>query len=198
MATSMIVSCPDCKKQYKAPPEAEGKKIRCKACGQTFRVQVAPKTGSPTFELSPSEEEVDLTPYQVTNLDLAARCPHCAKEMESEDAVICLHCGYDTRARQLLGTTRTIAHDAGDRFQWLLPGIIGSAVVLMMLGTVAFLWVGLPFLASKNANAWWVIFDTKSVRVWGSVICLFISYFGGRIAIDRLILHPEPPENVVK
>jgi len=205
MATNLIVSCPDCKKQYKAPPGAEGKKIRCKACGQTFRVEASPaatkaasKAGLPKSALSPSVDQIDLTPYQVTDQDMTARCPHCAKEMDSEDAVICIHCGYDVRVRQQLKTKRIIELDAADRFRWLLPGLISIAVVLMMLGTVAFLWLGLPYLASKNASSWWAFFDHKMTRVWGTVACLFVIYFAGRLAIDRLILHPSPPENVVR
>jgi hypothetical protein len=160
--------------------------------------KAAPKAGLPKSVLSPSEEDLDLTPYQVTDQDLTPRCPHCAKEMESEDAVICIHCGYDVRVRHILATKRTIEHDAADRFQWLLPGLVSLAVILMMLGVIAFLWLGLAPLAKQNPNAWWAFMDHKMTRVWGTVMCLFVTYFAGRIALDRLILHPSPPEQVIK
>ena len=45
------------------------------------------------------DDEEDANPYGVTALDTAPRCPDCANEMESEDAIICLHCGYNSRTR---------------------------------------------------------------------------------------------------
>src|SRR4051794_36128687 len=39
------------------------------------------------------DDDEDANPYGMTFEDLSARCPECANAMESEDAVICLHCG---------------------------------------------------------------------------------------------------------
>src|SRR5262245_46068087 len=39
MAATIVVACPNCKKQLKGPADIQGKKIRCKACGHTFSVQ---------------------------------------------------------------------------------------------------------------------------------------------------------------
>ena len=44
MATTVTVTCPECKKQLKAPPEIVGKKIRCKGCEHIF---VAKADGEP-------------------------------------------------------------------------------------------------------------------------------------------------------
>src|SRR5262249_11308644 len=130
MATTIAVSCPECHKQIKAPPEVQGKKIRCKACGHVFVVKAA-RAGQTRPEeedlvqVTPLEDEVevqpqaedkdaldqvkavparkraapakkkkdddeaDSNPYDVTNTDLATRCPYCAGALE-EGQVICL------------------------------------------------------------------------------------------------------------
>lgn len=36
MASTILVTCPECDKQLKAPEDVLGKKIRCKHCGETF------------------------------------------------------------------------------------------------------------------------------------------------------------------
>jgi hypothetical protein len=71
MATPIAVSCPECHKQIKAPPEVAGKKIRCKACGHTFVAKAAPdkrpaKAPAPADEVpvSPLEEDSDILPLQ--------------------------------------------------------------------------------------------------------------------------------------
>jgi hypothetical protein len=38
MADTIVVTCPNCKKQLKGPADLQGKKIRCKSCGHTFAV----------------------------------------------------------------------------------------------------------------------------------------------------------------
>ena len=45
MATTIVISCPECDKQIKAPAELEGKKIRCKGCGHTFVVRASAAAG---------------------------------------------------------------------------------------------------------------------------------------------------------
>src|SRR5262245_28117899 len=109
MAGSILVSCPNCQKQIRAPEGARGKKVRCKSCGEIFPLsappgakappapaKAKPKTGRARFE----DEDDDGNPYDVTTLDLTPRCPACAGEMESEEAIICLSCGYNTMTRQ--------------------------------------------------------------------------------------------------
>src|SRR5262249_12001216 len=43
------------------------------------------------------DEGIHANPYGVTTLDLTPRCPHCANEMVSEEAIICVYCGYNTQ-----------------------------------------------------------------------------------------------------
>jgi DNA-directed RNA polymerase subunit RPC12/RpoP len=59
MATTIAVSCPECHKQIKAPPDLQGKKIRCKACGHVFLVKASrPEVEDAVAVLPLDEDEV--------------------------------------------------------------------------------------------------------------------------------------------
>jgi hypothetical protein len=207
MANLLVFACPDCEKEIKAPAEIEGKKIRCKACGATFTAKAqAVKAGKPPkpAPAKPKEPpkqaaaaglEADLNPYAASHLDLTPRCPHCAGEMESEDAVICLHCGYNTQTRMRVETRVLHETTGGEIFLWLLPGIICAMMILAMIGFIIFLFVSLDAVAEENKDAWWV-FAPRAMRLWGIIFSLFVMFFCARFAIKRLILHPMPPERV--
>jgi len=205
MAEAILIACPECNKQLRMPAHLQGKKIRCKACGHTFTARandkdeevgpVAPAKGKKAAAgKSPHPDfERDDTPYTVLDTDLAIRCPHCAAEMESEEAVVCIHCGYNRLDRERHKTKKTYETTGMDYFLWLLPGIVCALVVLAGAGFIVFLILGLKDVVEANKEAWWV-FGLKAMQVWGTVISLFIMFFSGRFAIKRLIFHPVPPE----
>lgn len=206
MADTILIACPDCNKRLRTPSHLQGKKIRCKACGHTFtakmvdggdegpeaaRVQSKTKGGG---SKAPNRDFVaDHNPYAVVETGLAHRCPHCAGEMESEDARICLHCGYDTWARERHQTKLTYETTGMDYFMWLLPGIACAIAVLAMIGFIVFLILSLKEVVEDNKDAWWA-FAPKAMQVWGTVVSLFIIFFAGKFAIKRLIFNPVPPE----
>jgi predicted Zn finger-like uncharacterized protein len=218
MATPLAISCPACKKQYQVPVEAAGKKVRCKACGQSFVVPsgadnvvhaapAAPAKTAPakraglaakkTYDTQ-EEEKVDLDPYDVTESDVKARCPHCAKELSEEHAVVCIHCGYDIRIRSQRQTKRTLETTFQDRVQWMMPGVLCLITAVVFAGIILFLWFGLtPLIQGRYKSAWFSFVDAKMWKVWGSVFCGFGAFFTGRFAFERLILHPNPPEEEV-
>jgi hypothetical protein len=240
MATTIVISCPNCKKQIKAPAELEGKKIRCKNCGQIFAVQAAadkhkpdarpakgpaapakkeedesftpyaiaetdedaplappppskssPAKGTPPAGSRARQQGDDFNPYQVTDIDLAPRCPQCAAELESETSVICLNCGYNLQTREYRTTVRTIEHTTGERVRWLLPGIACVVAALAFGGLIAYLWLGLD---PHNEKGEW--YEHLATQIWGTVISSFIIFLCGRFAISRLIFHPIPPEKI--
>src|SRR5262245_52786911 len=129
----IVTSCPECKKQIRAPASALGKKIRCKACEHVFVVEAPPKgkaapskappakpgpppkavtpakpppKGAPPAKPSDDEFDQDSNPYGVTTTELGHRCPQCAAEMPSPDAIICLNCGYNTETREQFRTKK--------------------------------------------------------------------------------------------
>jgi DNA-directed RNA polymerase subunit RPC12/RpoP len=183
MAIQIDIVCPECHKQMKAPGELQGKKIRCKECGHVF-VVAAPK---------PRVEE-DADSYGVVKDDEGvARCPHCAGEMASADAVICIHCGYNTATRQRVGTRKVVESTAGDQFAWLLPGIIAAVSILVLIGLDLFYCLAVPDLVDKGD---YEFIGYKGFRLWFVIMSLFAMFFAGKFAWKRLIVEPTPPERV--
>ncbi len=194
MANLIDIACPQCRNPFKVPSEMAGKRIRCKGCGNTFAVQAAaspppakPRPAPPARK--DDDEEEDANPYGLSEVVDSSRCPFCAKEMESADAVICLHCGYNIRTRQRVQVKKVIETTSGDRFMWLLPGIICVAVVvvLALLDILYLLWEPQP----RSSTEW---LGHGGVKTWGIIISLFFMFFAGQFAFRRLILHPVPPE----
>jgi hypothetical protein len=148
----------------------------------------------------PKFDDGTSVPYEMGFTDLAARCPFCAKELESADAIICLHCGYNRQSRSRAQTQRTIANTQGDKFIWRLPGILCIIGCLLCIGLIVYLWV---FLSSSQSSpdrvtsaeeeerTWWF-----AVQVWGTIFSLFAIWFMGRFAFLRLVRSPTPPEVV--
>src|SRR5579871_5049583 len=145
MPATITVVCPECGKEIQAPPEFAGKKVRCKSCGHVFAARPAPPPGAvarapakaapaaPPPARGDDDEGDDGVPYSVSTTDLAHRCPECANEMESEDAIICLHCGYNTQTREKITTRKVHEITNADRFLWLLPGIACALAVLFLI-----------------------------------------------------------------
>lgn len=202
MAGTIAISCPKCEKQINAPAELEGKKIRCKECRHVFTVKAPPraKAARPAkpAPAAPADDDESKNPYGVRDMEFLPRCPYCAKEMESEEAIICLHCGYNTRTRERIPFKKTYETTGGDRFVWLLPGILCALGVLWMIGNIVIFWTLFPKWEFEYEVNWWSIFFALWARIWFSVACVFIGFFFGKFAVQRLILNPTPPEKEKK
>jgi DNA-directed RNA polymerase subunit RPC12/RpoP len=217
MAGGTVISCPECKKKFKGRDDLQGKKIRCPACGENFIVKAmavdkptspagakgqagatgaaGPATkeefGKPTW----TEEDEDARPYDVTKLDLAPRCPHCANLMASEEATICLHCGYNTQTREMGSVTKTIQHTGGERFLWLLPGLLAVAGMILFINVDLFYCLVLPGIVGGTEWAEYA-FATEASRFWMVIPTLFAIWGLGTFAYWRLIVNPVPPEKM--
>jgi DNA-directed RNA polymerase subunit RPC12/RpoP len=204
MAT-IAISCPKCESQINVPPELEGKKIRCKECSYVFVVKVPPgakaavKAEKPAKgkEAAPAaaqaDDDEDANPYKMTDQSMLPRCAYCAKEMESEEQVVCLHCGYNHRTRERIQTEKTYNPTGGEWFVHLLPGILCAIVVLLAILTIVDCFL---FRAEKEA-AWeeaTVNIYRLGLAIWRAVIAAFIGFVAARFAVKRLILHPRPVE----
>jgi hypothetical protein len=208
MAGSILVSCPHCQKQIRAPEEAQGKQVRCKACGEVFPLRPAPgrksSPAAPRATPSPGrarfeEEDDDGNPYDVTTLDLTPRCPACAAEMESDEAIICLSCGYNTMTRQKAQTLKVIRTTFLEWVIWLGPGLICALALIPLGGFLVYLWgarlgwnVPIPTLPlelegdpPKDSRLY--------IRIWGGVFTAGIMFGAARFAVKRLIFHFHPP-----
>src|SRR5262249_38923997 len=130
------------------------------------------------------EEDDDANPYGVTSTELLPRCAYCAKEMEEEDQVVCLNCGYNHRTRERPMVEKTLEPTGGEWFIHLLPGIACALLCLILLGFCVLIWVAFPGLYTEYEQEWWspVVFGLPG-RIWNTVISLFIIYLAGRFAI---------------
>jgi DNA-directed RNA polymerase subunit RPC12/RpoP len=210
MADTITVTCPECEKAMKAPADAQGKKVRCKACGHTFVIKggkkdkpaadkppgkaaaakPAPKP-APKKGAADDDDEDDGNPYGLTSTEKGHRCPECANEMESEDAVVCLHCGYNTLTRQRHQTRKVHDTTGSDQFIWLLPGILCVITIIILIALD--IWYAMQ-IKGLVKDAWYEFIGSGACTLWFIIISLFGMFFAGRFAVKRLILHPMPPE----
>jgi DNA-directed RNA polymerase subunit RPC12/RpoP len=208
MAISKIV-CPDCKKSFKGRDELEGKRIRCPACGSSFvakasaddeaaaMLMAADSAPMPANATNDDDEEENANPYAVETISVAARCPNCANLMATEDAIICLFCGYNTQSRTLGKTKRVIATTGGDWAGWSGPGIacllgIVFVVLLQMTYTVA-----LPYW-TRNDDMWlWNMLCSEAMYLWITMILVACIWPMGIFVFKRLVVEPKPPESEI-
>jgi DNA-directed RNA polymerase subunit RPC12/RpoP len=140
------------------------------------------------------DEEGGSNPYGITHLDIAPRCPNCANEMESEQAVICLYCGYNTLTRKWGNTKKVWQLTFRDYLLHLLPGLLAATGVMLMIAGVIYYCLVLP-----NTPKWeWLdmLTDHESTRLWIASIALFICWGLGFFAVNRLVMNPKPPDKV--
>ena len=222
MATSFPITCPECDKKINVSTEVIGKKIRCKECGHVFLVKQpknlqekskskdkpaddkAPAKGKSTPAPSMEDDDDDgKTPFKLIIEDEGiARCPNCAKEMESKEAIICLNCGYNTMTRNRAERIAVYEPTGQDRFQWLLPGI------LCVIGIITL--ITICIITSINTRSWmeggW--FQNDDDKKWlvkpgcfiffNVLISIFLCLSMGRFAYRRLVLQNQPPEHAIE
>lgn len=206
MAESPIITCPECKKKFKGKADLEGKKIKCPFCAKPFQVPgkdqkaapaaVAPAAAEAADASGPQKanqwyEDEDSNPYGVTALDLQARCPNCANPMESEKAVVCLTCGYNTMTRQWGKTEKVFGITRGEHFMHLLPGIICATIVFLFIVLLFFYCMVIPDMVEKT---WASFLDHESMRLWISSSILMTCWGLGMFCFKRLIVNPKPAE----
>lgn len=154
-----------------------------------------PPKPAPAARAKTHGDDEDENPYGITAALDIARCPHCAKEMESNDAIVCLNCGYNTQSRLHAQTRHVFERTFWDWSLWLGPGI---ACVLTIVGLGVFDWWFCFYLQESVWNGWDETLGTKSisqgVRLWIAVMTLWVMWKAARFAFRRLILNPVPPE----
>jgi DNA-directed RNA polymerase subunit RPC12/RpoP len=218
MAEKVPITCPECAKQFEAPPDIVGRKIRCKNCGKIFVAKkaenVKPKVKKADEKLAEEQkankatipvqddddDDGDGKPYEVTSVDLAPRCPECANELESEDDLVCLHCGFNLKTRTRAETRRVRDVTGGKMFLWLLPGILSAigffVCVGLMVGMIInwIFWFRDPETAKQEQYA---INCVHCCALWWCIGCIYLGYKSFRFSLKRLIFQNTPPEEEV-
>lgn len=201
MPAPPIITCPTCQKRFKGKPELGGKKIKCPLCTEPFVVPneetaAAPKKAAkPVAAAAPKKEGIDAAKddaaYGVGRIDTAPRCPNCAKEMLSAEAVICVHCGYNTLTRVHGETKKLVAATAGEHFIYLLPGLSAAAMFVVIVIALIFYDTVLTdwFEASKMS---WI--TAEWARMWSTLALLGLLWAIGMIAFNTIVVQPKPPD----
>ena len=212
MAATITVTCPECDTTVKTLADMAGKKVRCKSCGEVFVVKAgapasqgvaakpgataAPKPAAPKPAPPPPDDDDDdgeSTPYGVTEEDLAPRCPHCANEMESREAKVCLHCGYNTVSRQQVRTMKLEDRTPTVWLLWLLPGILCVLGIIGLVVENILYWLYID--EWMDTETWYGgLMASGAVKMWKGIFSLFFCYLMGKFAVRRLIFDRIPPE----
>ena len=214
------IRCKGCEHVYPvtAPAEAAAppvpKKTQANQAGGP-KTKAAPAGGPKTKAAAPAlrpEEDPDSPEYDPNKYTLAKtndnmpRCPFCAKEMPSAEALICLHCGYNTRTRQRPQVEQVYAPTAVEWFVWLLPGILTVLAMIGMLVWYLFFWdliVGWLedswFEDEKGPPPTYIAAASPSMfRVYHALLIAFLYVPMVRFAYKRLIKNTRPPERKIK
>ncbi len=120
--------------------------------------------------------------------------------MESAEAILCLHCGYNTQTRSKV-VSRAVEEDTGMVwFWWLLPGILCAVFTLVLLTFDIWYSFKVPtFFSGGEDDPWYAIIGSAPFIIWGvwaptTPLMVGMTAF----AVKRLIFNPRPPERVKK
>ena len=219
MSDMLDVSCPNCDKELKVPFEFAGKRVKCKGCEEVFTIKAAGKPKPPAKKPDPKPEpkppvaeddDDDDGPARsmgITKEDDVPRCPHCVKELDPPDAVVCLHCGFNNQTRIKAATQKVIAADATQWATHLAPGIIALIIVIAIVSLDAYCWVHMRGwlegsaleLDEKDLS------NRKKMVIPPGAFIAFILVFSAMIVlpatrffIRRLVFNYKPEDNVKK
>lgn len=226
MPATLDVSCPNCGKGFKVPSEFEGKRVKCKGCQEVFAVKAPgrgagkPPAKAPPPPPAPPKPEETKSPFAdddddqgtpnplgVIKEDDIPRCPHCAKELDPPDALICIHCGFNNRTRVKAESKKVVAAGASDYMSHLAPGIVA---LLIVIGLVV-----LDIVCLSNMRGWMEgsIFEMDDKDLSGQkkmlvkpgafvtmiiAVSLVIILPAAKFAFRRLVLENKPEEKVKK
>lgn len=236
MADTTPIPCPECGKVFNVPEKVLGKKIKCKECDTAFVAEVPKKTAAkptkpggtakakkePEPEPKKEEPKKPAPSYADEDDDTGAvpkplgvvdegedvpRCPHCAKELEPPDAVVCIHCGFNNVTRTKAYSKKVWAPDASDWMSHLGPGLGALAIFIALLV--------LNILCIMKMEEWMTGSDLQSDEVGmdgkkkfvvrpGAFITLILAATImpmikiGRFAFKRLAIEYTPVEQVKK
>lgn len=229
MSSPVLIECPKCKKELKVPPAVFGKKIKCKHCQQVFVVEdpdaparpaksakPAPRPTSPPppppppAKKRPFEDDDDDDGRQIEVIsegDEVPRCPHCAKELDPPDAIVCVNCGFNNVTRAKADTKKVWAPTAMEWINHLIPGIIALAICigLIVLCVISFMsmseWLEGSFLEMEEKDAAGRKRYFVPPGFFITLICvgsLVIFVPSVKFAYRRLINEFRPPEKIKK
>jgi hypothetical protein len=126
--------------------------------------------------------------------------------MESTEARICLHCGYNTRTRTRPEVKAVYEHSGFEIFLWLLPGIL---CVLLAIGLLVWYLVFWSMIEVWLAESWFedepgpprtylVGLGPGFMRLYLGLLIIFLYVPLFRFIYKRLVKNNKPPEQKIK
>jgi len=130
-----------------------------------------------------------------------ARCPFCAKELEPQDAVVCIHCGFNNVTRVRAESKKVWAPDSSDWMNHLGPGVIGLVVFDIVCLVNMRDWLTGTFLQKEEKGAdgdiaFYVKPGAFITLIWAATVLPIIG--SARFAIKRLAVEYMPSEKLKK
>lgn len=182
VAEPNVIACPHCDKRIRTKTDMSGKNVRCPACEESFLV---PKP-EPEVKGPPKED-----PYGVTIVADVPRCPNCAKEMSSEKAHICIHCGYNTLTRTRGKTVKTVSISGQEHIAHLAPAILAVVGIFVLAGLYFYFCLVLPWEVARSSWRW---IDHEGIRMPIGITFLNLTFALGLFSIYRVLTKPMPDE----
>ena len=205
MGNPASISCTKCSKEYKVEDKMLGASVKCKACGEHFVAAISKPNevnkSSASAPTSQDDEEEDGRvgkAYGIVLESETAKCPNCAKELIGTKAIICVHCGFNSRTRTWNRTKKIVERTPVDYMWWHLPAIASSIVVLISIVMLVVYFWKVPGWADANPNDTlpWLL-NTLFVRIYMTIMVLYIAWSLGFYAIKRFVYFPHPPEEEI-
>lgn len=204
MPQTINTPCPSCGKTFKVPEQYLGKKVRCKRCQTIFLIEDPDELLEEEEPIrldfddgGVDEEEERDDAYGLTTIDLTPRCAECAHELEDENQIICLNCGYNHKTRTRVQTKKVYETKGTDVFMWLLPGILCviGIIILIVVDVVCYMnmkkWLSGTFLQAEDGD-WYI--KPGAFILYTILISLIFIIPLGRFAYKRLVINNKPPE----
>jgi hypothetical protein len=167
-----------------------------------------PKPAPTPYKFQDDDEEDSAKPSPlgvVYEGEEIPRCPHCAKELDPPDAVVCIHCGFNNVTRTKAESKQVWEPDTNDWINHLGPGIAAAvgAILLIVLNIVCLVsmrdWLTDTFLQKEEKDAQGEIaFYVKPgafiTFILAATIIPIIKFT--KFAIKRLAIDNKPTEKV--
>jgi DNA-directed RNA polymerase subunit RPC12/RpoP len=200
------VKAPGGAKKEPPPAPAKAKPPAAKKAAQSEPPVPAPEEAHAGYRY---EDDEDAGPKQYSlekTDDNLPRCPFCAQQMPSMEALICLNCGYNTRTRTRPEVKQVYGATFGEYFLWFLPAIFCVLIIIGLLVWYIIFWM--------NIEEWMrdSVFEDEPgppptylgglgppfVRVYLALITLAIYVPLVRFSYKRFFVNNKPPERKIK
>lgn len=237
MAAPIDTTCPNCATVLRVPAELAGKKVKCKKCNTVIAIPAAakplppellkpgpakakpvtakpapppPAADAPLKLAKDEDDDDDASPMGVIKESDAPRCPHCAKDMDPPDAMICLHCGYDLRERKRKESKAVVEQTFFDYFVHHIGAVLLLFLAIGLIVGSVICWINMDDWMTSMFSGTFLENDKDPVTnktsfivkpwcfsLWILIIVLWIDYYCAKWIFRRFFINYRPPEKLI-